>query len=54
MLADTSTTELSKKEKPKNLSENKKVARKGGSVAGKVELPRPNLHFLQQQIHLTL
>ena len=35
MLAETSTTELSKKEKPKNLSENKKVARKGGSVAGK-------------------
>lgn len=35
MLAETSTTELSKKEKPKNFSENKKVARKGGSVAGK-------------------
>ncbi len=35
MLAETSTTELSKKEKPKNLYENKKVARKGGSVAGK-------------------
>lgn len=35
MLAETSTTVLSKKEKPKNLSENKKVARKGGSVAGK-------------------
>lgn len=35
MLAETSTTELSKKEKPKNISENKKVARKGGSVAGK-------------------
>ena len=35
ILAETSTTELSKKEKPKNLSENKKVARKGGSVAGK-------------------
>lgn len=35
MLAETSTTELSKKEKPKSLSENKKVARKGGSVAGK-------------------
>lgn len=35
MLAETSTTELSKKEKPKSLSENKKVAKKGGSVAGK-------------------
>lgn len=34
MLAETSTTELSKKEKPKTLSENKKVARKGGNVAG--------------------
>lgn len=35
MLAETSTTELSKKEKPQNFTENKKVARKGGSVAGK-------------------
>lgn len=35
MLAETSTTELSKKWKPKNLSENKTVARKGGAVAGK-------------------
>ncbi len=34
MLAETSTTELSKKEKPRNFSENKKIARKGGSVAG--------------------
>ncbi len=34
MLAETSTTELSKKEKPENFSENKKIARKGGSVAG--------------------
>ncbi|MFA9392096.1 MAG: hypothetical protein ACERKD_19960 [Prolixibacteraceae bacterium] len=34
MLAETSTAELSKKQKPKNLLENKKVARKGGSVAG--------------------
>lgn len=34
MLAETSTTELSKKEKPKTLQENKKVARKGGTVAG--------------------
>lgn len=34
MLAETSTTELSKEQKPKTLRENKKVARKGGSVAG--------------------
>ncbi len=34
MLAETSTTEISKKEKPSTLPENKKVARKGGSVAG--------------------
>ncbi len=34
MLAETSTTELSKKEKPKTLQENRKVARKGGTVAG--------------------
>jgi len=34
MLAETSTTELSKKEKPKNFTENKEVAQKGGSVAG--------------------
>ena len=35
MLAKTSTTELSKKRKPKNLSENKIVAKRGDSVAGK-------------------
>ncbi|MDA3904938.1 MAG: Bro-N domain-containing protein [Bacteroidales bacterium] len=34
MLAETSTTELSKKHKPKTLLDNKKTARKGGSVAG--------------------
>jgi len=34
MLAETSTTELSKKEKPKTFIESKKVARKGGGVAG--------------------
>jgi len=34
MLAETSTTELSKKQKPKTFIENKNVARKGGSVAG--------------------
>lgn len=35
MLAETSTTELSKKQKPKTLNENKTVAKKGGAVAGK-------------------
>jgi len=34
MLAETSTTELSKKEKPETFENNKKVARKGGKVAG--------------------
>jgi len=34
MLAETSTTELSKKEKPKTFTDSKKVARKGGEVAG--------------------
>ncbi len=34
MLAETSTTELSKKHKPKTLNDNKIVARKGGTVAG--------------------
>lgn len=34
MLAETSTTELSKEQKPKTLRENKSVAKKGGSVAG--------------------
>ncbi len=33
MLAEASTTEISKKEKPKNFPENKKVAQKGGKVA---------------------
>ncbi len=33
MLAEASTTEISKKEKPKNFIENKKVAKKGGKVA---------------------
>ena len=35
MLAETSTTEISKKQKPKTLKESKTVAKKGGSVAGK-------------------
>jgi hypothetical protein len=34
MLAETSTTELSKKERPKTFTASKKVARKGGEVAG--------------------
>lgn len=34
MLAETSTTELSKKSKPKTFNENKKVAKRGGAVAG--------------------
>ena len=35
MLAETSTAELSKKQNPKTLKENRSVAKKGGSVAGK-------------------
>lgn len=35
MLAEASTTEISKKQKPKGLNENKHVARKGGIVAKK-------------------
>jgi hypothetical protein len=34
MLAETSTTELSKKEKPETFNGSKKIARKGGEVAG--------------------
>ena len=34
MLAETATTEISQKHEPKNLDENKSVAREGGSVAG--------------------
>jgi len=34
MLAETATTEISQKRKPKGLNENKKVAQEGGSVAG--------------------
>ena len=33
MLAEASTTEISKEKKPKTLGENKQVARKGGKVA---------------------
>ena len=35
MLAEVSTTEISKKQEPKNLDENKRVARSGGTVAKK-------------------
>ena len=35
MLAETSTTEISKSKKPKNIKENKQVAKDGGSVAKK-------------------
>ena len=34
MLAEVSTTEISKSKKPKGLQENKKVAKEGGSIAG--------------------
>ena len=34
MLAEVSTTEISKSKKPKGLQENKKVALEGGSIAG--------------------
>ncbi len=34
MLAETATTEISKKDEPKNLEENRKVAQKGGGIAG--------------------
>ena len=38
MLAETATTEISEKREPKNLNENKDVAREGGSVAGNARL----------------
>jgi hypothetical protein len=34
MLAETSTTEISKKDKPENFNQNRIVAKKGGGVAG--------------------
>jgi len=37
MLAEVSTTEISKKVEPKSFEENKKVAREGGSIAGTVK-----------------
>jgi len=33
-LAETATTEISENRKPKNLDENKTVAREGGGIAG--------------------
>ena len=38
MLAEASTTEISKKKLPKSLEENKKIARKGGTAAKKARL----------------
>ena len=42
MLAEASTTEISKKQRPQTLAENKKVAKRGGKVAkqAKKELER--------------
>jgi hypothetical protein len=34
MLAEATTTEISKEKKPKNFQENKKIARQGGTIAG--------------------
>lgn len=34
MLAEATTTEISKEKKPKNFSENKKIAQQGGTIAG--------------------
>ncbi len=34
MLAEATTTEISKEKKPKNFSENKKIANQGGTIAG--------------------
>jgi len=34
MLAEATTTEISKKKKPKTLAENQQIAKKGGSIAG--------------------
>ncbi len=38
MLAEASTSEISKEKQPKGLEENKKIARKGGTVAKKARL----------------
>ena len=34
MLAEATTTEISKEKKPKNFIENKKIAKQGGVIAG--------------------
>jgi hypothetical protein len=34
MLAEATTTEISKQKKPKNFTENKKIAKQGGTIAG--------------------
>jgi hypothetical protein len=34
MLAEATTTEISKEKKPKTFSENKKIAKQGGTIAG--------------------
>ena len=48
MLAEASTTEISKKERPKTFSHNREVAVKGGGVAGKAreELERQTGHSI--------
>ncbi len=38
MLAEASTTEISKEKQPKGLKENKDIARKGGNAAKKARL----------------
>jgi hypothetical protein len=62
MLAEASTTEISKKKQPRNLPENRKVAQQGGSVAAAARkqlelesgtpvvtsLNAKNLHILQE------
>ena len=34
MLAEATTTEISKEKKPKTFNENKKIAKQGGTIAG--------------------
>lgn len=34
MLAEATTTEISKEKKPANFDDNKKIARQGGTIAG--------------------
>jgi len=42
MLAEASTTEISKEKEPKTFSENREVARKGGNVAKAARLKLEN------------